>query len=602
MKHKLKLIFQIMKGHGFFYLMALVAVAAAALFSFLVPLVIKTGLDGLIAKKPSSIPAWFKFLSNTFNVTGNLQGELLLIGALLVFFTIGRGLFSYWSGKWSAETSESAICGLKDRLFGHIQRLPYDFHVKAQTGDLFQRCTSDVETVRFFLSSQFIETGRTVLMIMISLPLMWSLDHRMTLISLISMPFLFVYALIFFGNVQKVFKSVDESEGKLSTTIQENITGARVVRAFAKQAHEMDKFGIRNRDYRDLTYDLIRLFAGYWSFSDLVCIFQTGIVLCCGTFWAINGSLTVGTLVVFMSYEGMLIFPVRQMGRILADTGKMFVSAGRINEILDKPAESDGIDALKPVIRGDIEFKNVCFTYDLNSEEKSTREVLKNISFKVLHGQTCAILGGTGSGKSTLLHLLPRLYEYTSGSILVDGCELKQIDREWLRNQIGFILQEPHIYARTVRENLTMVREDAAESEIFASAEMAAIHDVVMSFEKGYDTEIGEKGVTLSGGQKQRLALARALLNRRPILVFDDSLSACDTGTDARIRKALSQNCGYATKFIVSHRISTLAEADLILVLKDGSLVQSGTHDQLLRLEGPYRDLWDVQTAMRSDE
>jgi len=368
-----------------------------------------------------------------------------------------------------------------------------------------------------------------------------------------------------------------------------------VVRAFGRQAFEVEKFDQKNREFRDLNYRLMNLLALYWSSSDFLIMFQMGVVLILGVYWASSGDLTLGTLIAFMNYEGRLLWPVRQMGRILTDMGKTQVSLGRIQEIVEKPKEDMDEDGLKPDINADIEFKNVYFEYEPG------RPVLKNVSFKVKKGQTVAILGPTGSGKSSLVHLLQRLYDYQKGSITIGGVELKKINKKWLRKYVGIVLQEPFLFSKTIKDNIGLPKKDVDDNEIIEAAKIACIHDVITQFDKGYETPVGERGVTLSGGQKQRVAIARTLIQDSSILIFDDSLSAVDTETDAAIREALNERSRNVTTFIISHRITTVSQADLILVLEDGQIVQSGTHEELINEEGMYRRIWSIQSSLEEE-
>jgi ATP-binding cassette subfamily B protein len=408
-------------------------------------------------------------------------------------------------------------------------------------------------------------------------------------------PFIFAFAVIFFIKVKAAFKASDESEGRLSTVLQENLSGVRVVRAFARQKYEIDKFDEKNVEYRNLTYRLIRLLAWYWSVSDFLSLIQIIAVTVLGTYWAATGIITLGTLLAFSTYVGMLLWPVRQLGRVLTDMGKALVSIERIQEILDEPIEDlDEGDSLEK-IKGNIEFENVSFYYEKG------KSILDNVSFKVKQGQTVAILGPTGSGKSTLVGLLPRLYDNQEGSIKIDGIDVKKISKRVLRENIGIVLQEPFLFSKTLKDNIRLATSETEEKEIFKAAKVASVHDVIKSFDDGYETAVGEKGVTLSGGQKQRVAIARTIINGSPILIFDDSLSAVDTETDAAIRKRLKKLENKATTFIISHRLITLAEADIILVLDEGKIVQQGTHLDLIEQEGLYKRVWSIQNSLEEE-
>ena len=587
-----------MKGNRALYIIAIVAIGMATFLSFLWPMVLRITVDSIIGEKALEAQGWLKpVFSGAYDLFGGrsgLVGKLWICSVILIAITLVRGVFLYFKGKWSAVASESIAQKIRDKVYDHLQLLPYDYHVKSKTGDLIQRCTSDVETVRRFLAIQFVEVGRALFMVGFALSFMLPMSVPMTLVSMALIPFIFGFAVIFFMKVKKAFQLSDESEGRMSTVLQENLSGVRVVRAFARQAHEIDKFDEKNSEYRDLTYRLIWLLAWYWSISDFFSLIQIAAVLILGTFWAATGVISLGTLLAFSTFVGMMLWPIRQMGRVLTDMGKTMVSVGRIHEILDEPIE-EFEEGEKISVKGKIEFENVSFEYEPG------KPVLNNVSFSVKPGQTVAILGPTGSGKSSLAHLLPRLYDYTSGSIKIDDIELKDIDKHAIRKNVGIVLQEPFLFSRTLKENIGMSRNNSEDDEVFEAAQIASVHDVILDFQQGYDTAVGERGVTLSGGQKQRVAMARTLVMNTPILIFDDSLSAVDMETDAAIRAQLNRRDRKATTFIISHRLTTLSEADIILVLERGELVQIGSHEELLSQEGLYRRIWMIQNSLEEE-
>ena len=596
---KFKLLWNFMKGNRSLYVISILAVGAAIFLRFAWPMVLRVTIDSIIGNKPVETSGWMQpIIIKIFDFLGGksvLEQSLWMSSMILILLTLSRGIFIFFKGKWSAIASESIARKIRNDVYDHLQYLPYDYHVKAKTGDLIQRCTSDVETIRGFLSMQLVEVGRAFFMLFFALSFMLPMSVEMTLVSLSLVPFIFVFAVVFFIKVKAAFKASDESEGRLSTVLQENLSGVRVVRAFARQKYEIDKFDERNVEYRNLTYKLIRLLAWYWSVSDFLSLIQIIAVTVLGTYWAASGIITLGTLLAFTSYVGMLLWPVRQLGRVLTDMGKALVSIERIQEILDEPIEDldEGISKVK--IEGNIEFKNVSFYYD------EGHPILENVSFKVKKGQTVAILGPTGSGKSTLVGLLPRLYDNQKGTVKIDGIDVKKISKRVLRENIGIVLQEPFLFSKTLKDNIRLATTEAEEKEIFEAAKIASVHDVIRSFEDGYDTAVGEKGVTLSGGQKQRVAIARTIINGSPILIFDDSLSAVDTETDAAIRRRLKKLEHKATTFIISHRLITLAEADMILVLDQGKIVQQGTHLELIEQEGLYRRVWAIQNSLEEE-
>ena len=366
----------------------------------------------------------------------------------------------------------------------------------------------------------------------------------------------------------------------------------RVVRAFGQQKSEIDKFTKLNTTYRTTTYKLIKLLGFYWGLSDSVGYFQIALSLCMGVVSVYQGTFTLGNVALFTTYVAMLTWPVRQLGRILADMGKAAVSLGRLDEILSAPVETEPGKALTPDLSGNIVFDNVCFGYERYND------VLDGVSFTAKPGQTIAILGATGSGKTSLVQLLQRLYPRTSGSITIAGTDVNDIEHGHLRRNIGIVLQEPFLYSRTIMENIRICAPCSTEEDVYHAARTASVHEVIESFELGYNTLVGERGVTLSGGQQQRVAIARTLMQNAPILIFDDSMSAVDSETDAAIRRSLFALNQSGITFLISHRITTLREADNILVLEDGRITQQGTHAQLLQQQGLYRRIAEIQDAV----
>ena len=593
---QLKLIRELMRGSLSRYLGSILAVVITVTVGFVSPLVLEETIDGVIGQKrplriPGALGAWVEQMGGRDFLIRNLWIMALVILSL----NLVSCLFGYLRGRWSAEASESIAENMRNRLYRHLQSLSFDYHVKAETGDLIQRCTSDVETIRRFLSSQVVEMFRSVLMLVIALVIMLSMNVKMTLVSMILVPPLFLFAWLFFTWVRRWFRESDEAEGRMSAVLQENLTGVRVVRAFGREQYEVEKFNRVNNELHKKSRKLCDLLAVYWSGSDCMSMVQTGITLAFGVYLAARGEMLVGEMTVYVSYISMLLWPIRQMGRILSDMGKSLVSLDRIQQILAEKPESDAPDAICAPIDRDIEFRHVGFEY----EEKNP--VLKDVSFTVRAGQTVAILGATGTGKSTLMHLLLRLYDVKRGDILIGGVSISKIRKDHLRSRIGLILQEPFLYSRTVRNNVGIVRPDATDEEIFEVTRTASAHEFIESFEKGYDTLVGERGVTLSGGQKQRVAIARTLLKDNDVLIFDDSLSAVDTETDKAIRLALKEKRRGMTTFIISHRLTTLAEADFIVVIEDGRVAQTGTHEQLIRQEGLYKRIYQIQNDLEEE-
>ncbi|MBZ9606841.1 ABC transporter ATP-binding protein/permease [Clostridium estertheticum] len=590
----MKKLLKLTKGNRLLYITAIISIAVATFIAMLEPMVIKVTIDSIIGNKPMDVPLPMQKLVRLLGGTGVLSRNLWICALGLVILTCIRGVFLFLRGNLSARAAENIARNMRVKLYDHIQNLPYGYHVKAETGDLIQRCTSDVDTVRKFFATQMVEIGRAFFIVTFAILMMLSLNKKMTIIAMVIVPIIFIFSYVFFYKIKDTFEHSDAQEGVLTSVLQENLSGARVVKAFGRQKFEIEKYEKENMKYRDLNFKLVKLHSIYWSTSDILCMTQIGLVLVSGIYFAVNGEISLGSLVVFNTYEGMLLWPVRQLGRILSDMGKMSVSLKRITNVFEAHVEQEYGKALKPQIKGDISFENVNFEY----EEDNI--ILSDITFTVKKGETVAIVGPTGSGKSSLVHLLLRLYDYNSGSIKVDGVELKDIERKHMRSNVGIVLQEPFLYSRTIKENIKMAKIDSEDIEIHDAATVADVHNVISSFEKGYDTIVGEKGVTLSGGQRQRVAIARTLINNMPILIFDDSLSAVDTETDRVIRQKLKKKSENNTTFIISHRISTVMAADKIIVINHGKIEDIGTHDILIKKDGIYKRIWDIQTSLDS--
>lgn len=590
-----KLVGELFQGYRHHILIATICVILATAFSYAVPYVTSFTLDYVIQGITTSTPPFLLKIVESLGGRDYFVRSLFLCGFALVVFTGLNCLFTYIRRQQIAFATEGMTTKLRNRLYRHLEDVPYDYHKHASTGDLVQRCTSDVDTVRKFVHMQLMEIVRTFVMFFLAAAVMFSVNVRMTLVSLAFLPFLTVGSFIYFKYVQLYFTASDEAEGAMSTMLQENLTGMRVVRAFGQQKSEIDKFTKLNETYRQKTYQLIKLLGFYWGLSDSVGYIQILLSLCMGVIGVAHGTFTLGNVALFTTYVAMLTWPVRQLGRILADLGKAGVSLGRLDEILSAPLEQEPGRALTPDLAGDIVFDNVCFGYD------RINDVLDGVSFTAKPGQTIAILGATGSGKTSLVHLLQRLYVRTAGNITIAGTDVNDIEHGHLRRNIGIVLQEPFLYSRTIMENIRICAPCSTQEDVYRAARTASVHEVIESFENGYETIVGERGVTLSGGQQQRVAIARTLMQDARILIFDDSMSAVDSETDAAIRRSLLNLNQDGITFLISHRITTLREADLILVLEDGRITQQGTHAQLIERAGLYRRIAEIQDAVSTE-
>jgi ATP-binding cassette subfamily B protein len=520
---------------------------------------------------------------------------LPLIALAFVVLAVIQGIFTFISGRLAAQTAEGSVQRLRNYLYDHIQRLSFAYHDRTPTGDLIQRCTSDVDAIRRFYADQAISAGRILLLFVVNLTAMLFLNWQLALLSIIVVPIIVVMSTFFFSRVSKRYEAYQEQDAVLSTTLQENLTGVRVVKAFARQEYEIDRFEGDNLEKFRRGRRLLVMHSLFWPISDILCGFQMLAGFFVAAIMAINGTISVGT---YLAYAGMiiwLIWPMRNLGRLIVQMSTGMVSYGRVSEIIKEGREplDEGTIAVPDCLEGRVDFQDVSFRYEDGSV------ALEGVSFQCEPGQAIALLGSTGSGKTTLVSLLPRFYDYTSGRLALDGTDVKEYPRHYLRRQIGIVEQEPFLFSRTIRENISYGAGRAvSDKEIEAAAKAAAIHDSIVSFPDGYDTLVGEKGVTLSGGQKQRIAIARTLLKDPCILILDDSTSSVDTETEALIRGALERLMAGRTSFIIAHRIQSLMRADLILVLDQGRIVQRGRHEELLAQEGIYRSIYDIQARI----
>ncbi|MBP1926546.1 ATP-binding cassette subfamily B protein [Sedimentibacter acidaminivorans] len=598
-KNKLsyKILFSYADGLKKFLFISAVATVLRVFVNFITPQVIRITVDSVIGDKPMNFISPIMNLIDSIGGRQGLRENIWISAVAVLILAVITCICDYIGRVTIAKGSEGIIKNIRNGLYEHIQKLPYHWHVKNQTGDIIQRSTSDVEVVRNFISTQLAEMFRTIMLIIVSLTLMFSMNFKLTSIVLIFVPIIIIYSSIFYGILSRKFLVADEAEGDLFSAAQENLTGVRVVRAFGREKYEIERFSKKNRDFSDLWVKLGYQLGYYWGLGDLVTGFQVMTIICVGVIQASNGVITLGEFLVFVSYNSMLAWPVRSFGRILGEMSKTKVSVTRICEVLNEPVEDDEPDNISVDMNKDIEFKNVSFKYE------GPVPVVSDISFKIKAGTTFAILGGTGSGKTTLMHLLNRLYDLpeNSGTITIGGVDIRKIKRDYLRSNIGMVLQEPFLFSRTIKQNISIVNPDAEIDEIKHISEIAHVDEAIENFSKGYDTVVGERGVTLSGGQKQRVAIARMLLQQTPIMVFDDSLSAVDSETDSKIRSALKESRKNSTTILISHRITTLMQADMILVLDKGKVVDLGTHEDLINHSGIYKSIYDVQMNISDD-
>ena len=561
------------KGFRAKFLISVLMVVVAVIANYMTPQVIRVTVDSVINDNPFNLPG---FMSSWIDAIGGremLRTHIVICAAISLFFAALSGLSNYASRMNLARACEGTVARIRDTLFDHIQHLPYAWHNTHQTGDIIQRCTQDVDLVRNFVSDQLMECIRTVLLIAVSLALMFSMNVELSLLVTAFLPVVIGISLGFYVVTGRRFRVADETEGELTALVQENLTGVRVVRAFGREKFEIDRFNQKNEYFTNLWVKLGKIMGVNWGLGDFMAGFQVLVIIVAGVFFVERGTLTEGEFLAFTAYNSMLVWPARNLGRLLGELSKTTISSTRLFDILDAEQERDCDAPVKPDMNGDIVFDHVNFGYSDSSE------VLKDVSFTVKAGTTFGILGATGSGKSTLMYLLDRLYELPEGcgTITVGGVDIRRIDLAHLRSHIGIVLQEPFLFSKTFRESISDGAARHDEETVRHYARLAVIDDAIENFSQGYDTPIGERGVTISGGQKQRVAIARMLMQDTPIKVFDDSMSAVDMETDAKIRKSIQHNV-HGTTILIAHRITTLMNADQIMVLDHGEVVQLGTH------------------------
>jgi len=594
---KVSLVVDFLRGNLHYFVISILSALAVTGIDMITPQLIRSTVDSVIGTEPLDLPAFAVRLVEQIGGVDYLRGHIWAIAVLVVVLAVLAAVFRYLNNMYNTMGAEALVRTMRNKLFSHIQKLPFSWHMKNQTGDIIQRCTSDVEMIKSFISEQLTSVFRIVILIVLSVSFMFSMNVKLAAVAVAFIPVVFGYSLYFHSHIHDRFLECDENEGVLSTIAQENLTGVRVVRAFGREKYEKDRFEKQNNIYTDAWMKLCKLLSLFWGAGDLVSGLQLMTVVVYGSVLCVKDEMTAGAFIAFISYNAMMTWPVRHLGRMVSEMSKAGVSIDRLCYIMNSEAEKDKEDAGTPDMHGDIVFDHVTFGY-------GDAKVLKDVSFTIPKGTTFGILGSTGSGKSTLMYLMNRLYDLPegNGSISIGGVDVADMKGEWVRSNIGMVLQEPFLFSRTIAENIGITKEQLTLSDIRQAAAIACVDDSVMEFTQGYDTIVGERGVTLSGGQKQRTAIARMLTQKTPIMVFDDSLSAVDAETDARIRQELRKNLGDSTVILIAHRVTTLMQADCILVLDKGEITEIGTHEQLMEKKGIYHKIYNMQMSLAEQE
>ncbi len=577
-----------LKGQRIRLFFTIIFVILSSIISLLSSLVISYTIDSVIDNKETT-NGLLLLLENSLGGKAYIKDHLYLLAIVMIVIAFLSALFMFLRYYNQTIVAENLNRNIKNHLFTHIEHLPFSYHKKVKTGDLVQRCTSDVDKIRTFFSGQLEEIVATLSSAIFALVIMFSLNKHLSIIVLITFPIIFGICYYFFKVIQKQFLASDEKEAVLTVEIGEALNGVRVIKAFNRERYELDKFLKSSEDYKKVTSKMIVSLGYNWGFSYMACMLGVLLVVIVGIRLVFNGEITTGNFLVFITYETTILAQIRNLGRILSDFGKVMVSCGRLIEVLDEKAE-DLESGIKPDLNGDIVFDHVYFKYDDSDEY-----ILSDINLYIKKGQTIAIVGPTGCGKSSLIHLLDRLYDCNKGKITINGYDINDISKGYLRKNVGVVLQESFLYSKTIYDNIKTSNRDIDFKAVEKACKIASVDEVIKEFDNGYKTIVGEKGVTLSGGQKQRIAIARTIINDTPILVFDDSLSAVDAKTDSDIRKSLKVFNENNTMIIITQRIASAKDADLIVVLEQGEITSVGKHADLINQEGLYKRIYDIQ-------
>ena len=576
----MKVLFRLMKyafRHKWYLIGAYLAMTASSLSAIVTPRMLGEAIDEALAS--------------------GLQSRLLLLAGVILLFSLLRGVFSYGQRYLSESLSQRSAYDLREDFFRKLQGMSFGFFDKEQTGNLMSKATQDVEAVRMFVSMGMVRGLSIFVTLGAVLALMAVTNWRLTIVSAAFLPLILWRALAMSKALRPTWMKVQEETGAMTTVLQENLSGMKVVKAFGAQAFEQSKFNARADAIARLTYSATRLFASQGSLMTFIFTAATGAILWYGGREVSAERLTAGGLVSFILYMGLLGMPVRMSGWLMNTLSRASSAGQRLYDVLDaeSPVKQKPDAIPLPRVAGHVAFENVAVSYD------DSGSAVRNIDFKAQPGQMVALLGGPGSGKSTIAHAIPRFYDVSEGCIAIDGRDIRDVTLSSLRQNVGIVMQDIFVFAASVKDNIAYGLDDVDMEEVVRAAKVAQLHDFIEGLPDGYDSWVGERGVTLSGGQRQRLAIARTILLNPPVLILDDSTSSVDMGTEHRLQRALDEVIAGRTTFVIAHRLSTIRRADLILVLDEGEIVERGAHDELLERDGLYRSIFDLQLRPQDD-
>lgn len=585
----IKLLLRYVKRHWFLFVMTIVMLFSLNYIRSLIPLLIGKVMQIVDKDEYSSnLPKYLEFFFSSSNKQILLLTSMILISVIAII----RDVLNLFVDVNVTKISETVGSKIQTDYYNKVQDLPYTYLNHAETGDLIQRSTQDISRFKRFINGSFLSMLNAIGIVSINGIQMFIINPLFAAIAFILIPVYFIVSFFYFKTIEKDFTKTEQSEGKMTTVLQENLTGIRVVKAFANEKYEINKFDKSIDEYVENWEKVNAKMSLFWGSSDFLTYLQLVLTFAISILFILNGNMTLSEACIMFLYVQNIAWPAKNLGRQIAEFGKTSICAGRIIEVLDLEDEYENKNLLKVKLKGNIKFKDVSFVFP-----DSEIPTIQNVNLEIKSGQTIAIVGKTGSGKSTLIHMLNRLIDPTEGCLYLDDYDSKLLDKKYVREQVGILLQEPFLFSRTIKENIGIAIQDKDEKYIRSLAQIASVDEDIINFENKYETMVGERGVTLSGGQKQRIAIARMLAKEKKILVFDDSLSAVDTETDLKIRNALNSKKNKVTTIIITHRITTAKDADRIVVFENGQITNVGTHNELIKIEGLYKQIWKIQNS-----